>query len=63
MPKTEKVTVEYDHVADGQECTSGDAVLLEGHGFIKVISHRATVDVQYLVEYPSGERRWMKANR
>lgn len=63
MPQIEKSTIEYAYVKDGQECFACDAVLLEGHGSIKVISHKATVDVQYLVEYPSGDRRWMKANR
>lgn len=63
MPKRDRATLEYSYVIDGQECTTGDAVLMEQRGYCKVISHQAKVEVSYLVEYPNGERKWERANR
>lgn len=60
MPLKQLVSVEYSRLADDQELIAQEAGNeLAHHGMCKVLRHRVSTHVEYLIELPNGERRWV----
>jgi len=59
-----KEAVEYRRIADGTDliATEADHYLAIAPVMCTVLKHRVTTSVEYLVELPNGERRWVGTN-
>jgi len=63
MLKTETASLDYSYVVDGSKVNALDAVFMEQMCSATIITHRAKVVVEYLAEFPTGERKWIGANK
>lgn len=62
--ETKKEAAEYRRIVDGTEmiATEADHYLAMSPSMCTVLKHRVTTSIEYLVELPNGERRWVGTN-